>query len=152
MPALTIDEWRDGSNERARKLSARPDSEFQRMATIAVARKADTVVNHEGWQTFLDHLGTMRDNLRGFSDDCAKRAALTNLWGDALAEMKTQARMAKAGADAYQAAMDLIPALIERGHVAQGAQPQSESPADGPTGKTVRSDHAAAGLTGARSE
>lgn len=94
------------------------ERDFSRNATIAVAKKAETVVAHEGWQTFLDHLGAMRDNLHGYAADVGKRIIETNLWGDALAEAKCQARAAKAAGDAYQQAMDMIPALITRGLVA----------------------------------
>lgn len=130
MPTLTVDEWaelnRKGTFYPANTKDA--GEQFQRNAAIAVARRAETVVAHEGWQTFLDHLGAMRDSLAKYAEECAQRAMQTNVWGDALSELKCQARAAKAGADAYDNAMKMIPSLISQGRVAMPVTPTVDTP------------------------
>src|SRR2546425_12731744 len=90
---ITYDDWRAG--QRQKETEKREGREYNRHATIAVAKKAETVLSHEGWQTFLDHLGSLRDTAQQHLDAATKELAIGDVWGDHLTELRARARWLK---------------------------------------------------------
>jgi hypothetical protein len=119
----TFSEWTVTQVSRPRT----PESEFHRNATIAVARKAETVVHHEGWQTFLDHLGALRDQARGLQTAHERHLAHDDLSGQELHECRRQIARHSGAADAYEWAMKLIPTLVENGFAAKDTPPDASA-------------------------
>lgn len=123
----TFGDWRARELARGAAKPRTAEQEFHRNATIAVARKAETVVNHEGWQTFLDHLGAMVDAAKNARDAQMQTLTFGVHWGDDLAEFKAKAREYAAEARAYERAMKLIPTLVQNGLAAQDAPPDAST-------------------------
>ena len=104
------------------------EQEFQRNASIAVARRAETVVAHEGSQVFLDHLGAWRDRAEAEGATYANLAAYATASADQVAENRRLAAQRRGAAEAYQNAMDLIPSLISQGREAMPITPTVDPP------------------------
>lgn len=112
---MTYDDWREKHPAKTRT----PEDAFQRNAAIAVATKAETVVNHEGWQTFLDHLQSVKDVCATERARLERTIVDGDIFGDGLTAMKLKARELKGKIDGLDVAVNLIPSLIERGKAVQ---------------------------------
>lgn len=90
----------------------------QRMGEIAASEKAQTVVDHPGWQMYLDHLESICANLRE-GIEARKRAMIRGDELDAdLTRMKLEIRAIEAQLSGIELAMGVIPELIKRGEKA----------------------------------
>lgn len=115
----TIDEWNWLHKQRAQPKAQ--EREYQRQATLAVSKRAELVVSHPGWQTFLDHLGTLRDNAQRALDSETRAMVEDDVIGDPLTKMKLTAAELRGRVRGYREAMELIPTLIALGHEAEPA-------------------------------
>ena len=88
---------------------------FHYRAQMDVARRAELVVGHEGWQVYLDHLTAWKDRLTTRRDATLKKLAGGPELGDALTVLKLELRELDGELRALDRAMTLIPELIEHG-------------------------------------
>lgn len=96
--------------------SARLQETFRHRAEpiIATARRAQTVVDHPGWQTFLDHLDALKRNAEQARDGLVQQMYNGDVVGDALTKHSLKLRELSGVIKAYETAMALIPDLIKR--------------------------------------
>jgi hypothetical protein len=84
-------------------------------AQAEVGRRSETVVAHEGWQTFLDHLGQIKDTISERIRHQERTILDTNALGEELVKAKMELRELRGEERGIQHALDLIPSLIETG-------------------------------------
>lgn len=114
MPSITFDEWK--LSQQAKQLEKKSDKVFQQQAVIAVSKKAETVVNHEGWQTFLDHLGALKDEANRRNETLIKALAYDNeISSTELGKLKLQISHIAGEIKSLDMAITLIPTLISAG-------------------------------------
>lgn len=87
--------------------------QYNRMV-IEVGRKAQMVVDHPGWQTYVDHVTAIKDNVQARRNKLANDMSETDALGDALAQMKLQLRALDGELKGLSQAIDLIPTMIQR--------------------------------------
>jgi hypothetical protein len=131
----TFAEWAasNSSEHAGRALGSAADKEFHRQATIAVAKRAETVVNHPGWQTFLDHLGALRDAAQTDIEYATRRVANAPVGVPDLVEYRRQIASHAGAVRALERAMSLIPTLIDNGLAAQDEPPDASTSSAGLT-------------------
>lgn len=83
-----------------------------------VGQRAETVVNHEGWQTYLDHLSQVRSNLEQERTRTQEKMGKGPEVGDTLIALKFKLRDLDGEIRGLTTAIDLVPGLIERGREA----------------------------------
>ncbi len=93
---------------------ADPKTHYQRMATIEVGRRAQMVVEHPGWQTYVDHLEAIKESVQVRRNRLAKDMADTDTLGEALTQMKLQLKSLDGELKGLSTAIDLIPEMIKR--------------------------------------
>lgn len=95
-----------------------PSELYSLKATVAVGQRAQTVVDHPGYQVFLDHLEETRRLAQAERDAKAKQALEGDSLGDALAKLKLQIVSLDGQLKGLGQAIDLIPTLVRRAHEA----------------------------------
>ena len=65
---------------------------YQRQAQIQVGQRARTVVDHPGWQTFVDHVEQMRNTVDARIGLVTTQLSDSEELGDALAKLKLELR------------------------------------------------------------
>ncbi len=83
-------------------------------AVVEVGRKAQMVVDHPGWQTYVDHITAIKDDIQARRDRLVKDMAETDALGDALNKLKIQCISLDSELKALGKAIDLIPTMIQR--------------------------------------
>ena len=91
---------------------------YQRQAQIQVGQQARTVVDHPGWQTFIDHLEQMRNTVDARIGLVTTQLSDSEELGDALAKLKLELRGLKGEKRGLDYALELIPKLITAGETA----------------------------------
>ena len=110
----SIDDWKGYQ----RLIAAQPNTqrEYQKQTVISIAKRAETVVAHEGWQVFLDHLGAMKDSAESRRTGLVKKMTEDpDTLGEELAKLKVQCVRLDGELKALAAVVDLIPNLIQAG-------------------------------------
>lgn len=112
MPSL--EQWQ--ATQKALSEQQRKLLEGHHRAQADVGRRADTVVAHEGWQVFLDHLTAMTDTLDKRIQGQERTILDTPALGDELVKAKIELRELIGERRGIKAALDLIPTLVATGH------------------------------------
>lgn len=89
------------------------EREYHRQAQVAVARKAQTVVDHPGWQTFLDHLGAIQEARMAERERTLEE--MTDAIGEALQTLQLRVKALDGELKGLKVAVELIPTLITQG-------------------------------------
>ena len=90
------------------------ESTYTRNAVIEVGRRAQMVVEHPGWQTYVDHLSAIKDKVQESHDTLANQMAREDALGVELTKMKLRLRDLDGQLRGLNQAMDLIPEMIKR--------------------------------------
>lgn len=126
MPA-TLTEWRALT-----AALSKPQQEavrFHLNAQVAVARDAQTAVDHPGWQTFVDHLTTVKAAVDRKAEALRGQIVGEDTLGDDLVKMKLAYRELLGESQGLQQALDLIPGLIAAGERARATLNPPSNPA-----------------------
>ena len=91
---------------------------YQRQAQIQVGQQARTIVDHPGWQTFVDHVEQMLNTIGARIGLVTTQLSDSEELGDALAKLKLELRGLKGEKRGLEAALELIPKLITDGETA----------------------------------
>lgn len=108
---VAINAWKQYQD---RIKEAQVNSHTHHRAVIEVGRKAQMVVDHPGWQTYVDHITAIKDNVLAAKTKLVKDMSETDALGEALAAMKLQLRALDGELKGLSAAIDLIPTMIQR--------------------------------------
>ena len=90
------------------------EATYTRNAVIEVGRRAQMVVEHPGWQTYVDHLSAIKDKVQESHDTLANQMAREDALGEELTRMKLRLRDLDGQLRGLNQAMDLIPEMIKR--------------------------------------
>ena len=90
------------------------ESTYTRNAVIEAGRRAQMVVEHPGWQTYVDHLSAIKDKVQESRDTLANQMAREDALGEELVRMKLRLRELDGQLKGLNQAMDLIPEMIKR--------------------------------------
>ena len=93
----------------------------QRIGEIAAAEKARMVVDHPGWQMYLDHLEAICTNLRNSIEARKTRMIDGNELDADLTRIKLEVRAIEAQLAGIELAMKIVPEIIKRGEDASSA-------------------------------
>lgn len=88
---------------------------FNLGAQAEIGRRASTVVEHEGWQTFLDHLTAMKATVDGKAESLKGQILGGAVLGEALTKMQFAYKDLCGESRGLDFAMQLIPSLITTG-------------------------------------
>ena len=83
-------------------------------AIIEVGRKAQMVVDHPAWQSYIEHLEAMRDEVKRKRDSIVTEIVEGDKLGEELAKLKLQCDSLKGELAGLSKAIDLIPELLKR--------------------------------------
>lgn len=102
-----------------RELLARAANQKHQLTTQReVGRRAQTVVEHPGYQVLLDHVEGLMAAAKKQLDAKAGEMVVGDKLGDELNALKLSVVRLDAEIKSLQQVVDLIPTLIERGHQA----------------------------------
>jgi hypothetical protein len=105
----------DAFKQHMHKMQMRPVEQRAHLKSVVeVGRKAQMVVDHPGWQTYVDHLTAIKDSVQARRNKLATDMSETDALGEALAQMKLQLRALDGELKGLSAAVDLIPTMIQR--------------------------------------
>ena len=93
----------------------------QRLGEVAAAEKARMVVDHPGWQMYLDHLEAICTNLRNSIEARKTRMIDGNELDADLTRIKLEVRAIEAQLAGIELAMKVVPEIIKRGEDASSA-------------------------------
>lgn len=86
----------------------------QVQAVIQVGRKAQMLVDHPGWQMYLDHVEALRAETQRKRDAIVAEIVDGDKLGDELAKLKLACDSLKGELAGLSKAIDLVPELIKR--------------------------------------
>jgi hypothetical protein len=95
---------------------------------IEVGRKIQMVVDHPGWQEYVNHLEAMRDAAQRKRDSVVSEIVNTDKLGEELAKLKLQLTSLEGELKGLSAAIDLVPELIKRAADAVKVMDSANSP------------------------
>ena len=94
--------------------TAKPTDVPRLKAIIEVGRKAQMVVDHPAWQSYIEHLEAMRDEVKRKRDSIVTEIVEGDKLGEELAKLKLQCDSLKGELAGLSKAIDLIPELLKR--------------------------------------
>lgn len=115
MPTLT--DWTTSHTYQTLKEAQTTKAREHRARLQFQATQAETVVAHEGWQTFLNLLATEITTRQAHYDSLARQILLGDSAGDMLMSQKVLLNRIEGQIAGLTLARDLIPALIKQGRV-----------------------------------
>lgn len=90
----------------------------QLRSVASVGRYAQMVLDHPAWQSYVDHVGALRDAAEQERADIVKEMSDGNDFGDKLSALKLQLKEVTGRLTGYTQALELIPELIKRAEIA----------------------------------
>ena len=98
----------------ARKNADNPDKRVHLQAVQEVGRRAQMVIDHPGWQTFVDHIEELRRVSSQTREGLVKQMTDGDVLGQELEKLKLRVKALDGEIKGLTQAIDLIPEMIKR--------------------------------------